>query len=109
MVEIIHISDLHFGSEFVAQYMENIISYVEEVKPDAVICTGDVVHKGRVVQFESFLPFLNQIKEKFIQHFQISQNSINTILKQNLSQEEKINQITSVLKPWHPTIQLDLL
>ncbi|MFX1420630.1 MAG: metallophosphoesterase family protein [Promethearchaeota archaeon] len=64
MVDIIHISDLHFGSEFVLQYMENIISYIEKIKPDAVVCTGDVVHKGRVVQFEGFLPFLNQIKEK---------------------------------------------
>ena len=57
MVEIIHISDLHYGSEFVPEYMENIISYVKESKPDTVICTGDIVHKGRVVQFKNFLPY----------------------------------------------------
>jgi 3',5'-cyclic AMP phosphodiesterase CpdA len=43
--------------------MENIIQYVEEFKPDAVICTGDLVHKGRVIQFKKFLPYLNRIKE----------------------------------------------
>ncbi len=63
MVEIIHISDLHYGSEFVPDYMENIIQYIEEINPDAVICTGDIVHKGRVIQFRKFLPYLNRIKE----------------------------------------------
>ena len=62
MVEIIQISDLHYGSEFVAEYLENIIEYVKEVKPDVVICTGDVVHKGRVVQYENILPYLNRIR-----------------------------------------------
>ena len=45
------------------EYMENIISYVKESKPDTVICTGDIVHKGRVVQFKNFLPYLKRLKE----------------------------------------------
>ncbi|MHA2010282.1 MAG: metallophosphoesterase family protein, partial [Promethearchaeota archaeon] len=63
MVNIIQISDLHYGSEFVPEYMENVIQYIEEIRPDAVICTGDIVHKGRVVQFRKFLPYLDRIKE----------------------------------------------
>jgi len=43
--------------------MENIISYIDRTRPDAVICTGDIVHKGRVVQIKNFLPYLNRIKE----------------------------------------------
>jgi Icc protein len=62
MVEIIQISDLHYGSEFVAEYLENIIDYIKQANPDVVICTGDVVHKGRVVQFENVLPYFNRIK-----------------------------------------------
>ena len=63
MVNIIQISDLHYGSEFVPDYMENIIQYIDEIKPDVVICTGDIVHRGRVIQFKKFLPYLNRIKE----------------------------------------------
>ncbi len=63
MVEIIQISDLHYGSEFVPEYMENVISYIDEVRPDVVVCTGDIVHKGRVVQFRKVIEYINRIKE----------------------------------------------
>lgn len=68
MVEIIHISDLHYGSEFVPEYMENMINYIEETRPDVVVCSGDLIHKGRVVQYKELLPYLERIKEitKFI-------------------------------------------
>ena len=63
MVELIHISDLHYGSEFREDLIENIISYIDKTRPDAVICTGDIVHKGRVVQFKKFQPYLDRIRE----------------------------------------------
>ncbi|MHA1913525.1 MAG: metallophosphoesterase family protein [Promethearchaeota archaeon] len=63
MVDVIQISDLHFGSEFVDQYMENVIEYIKENKPDVVICTGDIIHRGRVVQFNGVLPYINRIKK----------------------------------------------
>lgn len=63
MVEIIQISDLHLGSEFQEEYIENVISYIEEIKPDVVISTGDHVHKGRKAQYKEIAPYLNRIKE----------------------------------------------
>ncbi|MFX0080404.1 MAG: metallophosphoesterase family protein [Candidatus Hodarchaeota archaeon] len=63
MVEIIHISDLHYGSEFVPEYMENIIGFVEDFKPSVVICSGDLVHKGRVIQFKNILPYIERIRK----------------------------------------------
>jgi len=63
LVELIQISDLHYGSEFDPEYMENIISYIKQVQPDVVICTGDIVHKGRIKQFEGILPYIKRIKE----------------------------------------------
>lgn len=63
MVEIIQISDLHYGSEFIPESIENIIKYIEDNKPDAVVCTGDVIHKGRVNQFKGVLPYINRIKD----------------------------------------------
>ncbi|MFX1344667.1 MAG: metallophosphoesterase family protein [Promethearchaeota archaeon] len=63
MVEIIHISDLHYGSEFLPECMENIINYIKDSRPDVVICSGDVIHKGRVVQFRGILPYIERIKK----------------------------------------------
>ena len=63
MVEIIHISDLHFGSEFVPEYMENIIEYIKDTQPGVVICSGDLIHKGRVIQFKGILPYIERIKK----------------------------------------------
>ena len=60
MVEIIQISDLHYGSEFLPDCMENVINYIKEKEPDVVICTGDCVHKGRVRQFKGILPYIQR-------------------------------------------------
>lgn len=66
MVNIIQISDLHFGSgkEFQIKCMENVIQYIEENQNivDMVICTGDLVHKGRPYQYEGLIPFLDRIR-----------------------------------------------
>jgi 3',5'-cyclic AMP phosphodiesterase CpdA len=43
--------------------MENIIDYINQVRPDIVICTGDIVHKGRIRQYEGIAPYINRIKE----------------------------------------------
>ncbi len=63
LVEIIQISDLHYGSEFLPESFENIINYIEDNKPDAVVCTGDLIHKGRIKQLKGILPYINRIKE----------------------------------------------
>jgi 3',5'-cyclic AMP phosphodiesterase CpdA len=42
--------------------MENVIDYIKEKKPDVVICTGDLIHKGRVSQFRAILPYIQRIR-----------------------------------------------
>jgi 3',5'-cyclic AMP phosphodiesterase CpdA len=66
LVELIQISDLHFDSEFKEEYIENVIGYINDTRPDAVICTGDVVHKGRLSQYEGIMPYLKKIKPKLL-------------------------------------------
>ncbi|MFX1236730.1 MAG: metallophosphoesterase family protein [Promethearchaeota archaeon] len=63
MVVIIQISDLHYGSEFVDVYFDNIIKYINENHHDIVICTGDIVHKGRYRQYQKFDAYFNRLKE----------------------------------------------
>ncbi len=63
MVEIVHISDLHYGSEFREDCMENIIKFIESRRPNVVICTGDCVHKGRYIEFKGILPYFQRIRD----------------------------------------------
>jgi len=63
MVEIIQISDLHYDSEFVPEYMENVITYIKDTEPDVVVCTGDIIHRGRITQLKGISPYLKRIKE----------------------------------------------
>ena len=70
MVEIIQISDIHFGSEFREDYFDNVIQYIKDNKPDAVVCTGDIVHKGRYTQYQNIIPYIKRLKES-TKHFMV--------------------------------------
>ena len=63
MVTILQISDLHYGSEFRNSYFDNVAQYIKDNKPDAVICTGDIVHKGRYKQYQNVVPYIQRLKE----------------------------------------------
>ncbi|TFG26172.1 MAG: metallophosphoesterase [Promethearchaeota archaeon] len=63
MVELIQISDLHYGSrEFREECLLNVIDYINENRPDAVICTGDLTHKAKKYQYEDIARYLAEIK-----------------------------------------------
>ncbi len=63
MVELIQISDLHYGSrEFSEDYLLNVIDYINDNKPDAVICTGDLTHKAKKYEYEEIAKYLTKIK-----------------------------------------------
>ncbi|MFX1277404.1 MAG: metallophosphoesterase family protein [Promethearchaeota archaeon] len=63
MVELVHWSDLHFGSsEFKIEYLENFIEYVNNKKPDAVICTGDFTHHARKHEYIQISELIKEIK-----------------------------------------------
>jgi 3',5'-cyclic AMP phosphodiesterase CpdA len=66
MVELIQISDLHYGSnEFNEDCLLNVIDYINDVRPDAVICTGDLTHKAKKYQYEDIAKYLAEIKVPF--------------------------------------------
>ncbi|MHA1726246.1 MAG: metallophosphoesterase family protein [Promethearchaeota archaeon] len=66
MVKIIQISDLHYKNDFREDCMENIINYINNNKPDAVLCTGDIAHKGRVSEYNGICEYLRKIKPKLL-------------------------------------------
>ncbi len=62
MVELIHWSDLHYGSsEFRIDYLESTIEYINEKKPDAVICTGDFTHHARKTEYVEISKLIKKI------------------------------------------------
>ncbi|MGV9173088.1 MAG: metallophosphoesterase family protein [Promethearchaeia archaeon] len=66
-MEIVHISDFHFGSpDFREDCMLSMIDFVNEKRPDMVVCTGDLTHKGRQSQYQGILEYLNRIEVPFI-------------------------------------------
>ncbi len=68
MVNIIHISDLHYKDEFNMSYLDNVIKYINENKAsiDVVVCTGDLTKKGRYYEFEQLAPLLKRIEVPFL-------------------------------------------
>ncbi len=65
MVNLIHISDLHYGDgDYRQEYMDNVIGYINDNKEriDAVVCTGDLTKKGRYYDFEQLAPILKRIE-----------------------------------------------
>lgn len=63
MVRLIQISDLHYGSrEFKEDCLLNVIDFINDNKPDAVICTGDLTHKAKKYQYEDIASYLAEIK-----------------------------------------------
>jgi 3',5'-cyclic AMP phosphodiesterase CpdA len=65
MVNLIHISDLHYGDgDYHQEYMDNVIGYINSNKDkiDAVVCTGDLTKKGRYYDFEQLSPILKRIE-----------------------------------------------
>jgi 3',5'-cyclic AMP phosphodiesterase CpdA len=69
-MEIIHLSDLHYGSaEFKEKCFENIIEYIAGYKSkiDLVIITGDITDHGRYEEYEGIKRYIDRIPtEKLI-------------------------------------------
>ena len=87
MIDIVHISDLHCGSkEFSEEYMLNVVDYINTKKPDLVINTGDIAHKGKEDQYLEIKKYLDTIRVPMIVtpgNHDMKKNGIITI-KQNL-------------------------
>src|SRR5437870_2907485 len=63
MVTLAHISDPHVGSPmFVPNLMNRVIVELNEMEPDAVICTGDLTNEGYRQEFKNWLAYASRIE-----------------------------------------------
>ncbi len=55
---ILHVSDLHFGRNDRPESLEALARLIEDVRPELVIASGDLTHRGRRSQHEQAAAFL---------------------------------------------------
>lgn len=51
-MQLVQISDIHFGSFFIQKVFDSVVNEVNKLKPDAIIVTGDLTDDGLLFQFE---------------------------------------------------------
>jgi Icc protein len=67
LVTIAHISDLHVGSvHFVPNLLNRVIVELNELKPDIVVCTGDITNEGFRGEFKTASAYLEQIESRVV-------------------------------------------
>jgi 3',5'-cyclic AMP phosphodiesterase CpdA len=62
VVTIAHISDPHVGSQhFVPNLMQRVIDELNELEPDAVVCSGDLTTEGYRQEYKAWLAYAERI------------------------------------------------
>ncbi len=59
---ILHISDLHFGRNEKSEPVEALARLIEEMRPELVIASGDLTHRGLRAQHERAAAFLRGLE-----------------------------------------------
>lgn len=59
MIRIVHLADLHFGTEHPAA-LNGAADIIHETKPDAIIVAGDLTQRGKRSEFEAARNWLDQ-------------------------------------------------
>lgn len=61
-MQIVQISDLHIGGLYVQSVFDRVVDEVNELKPDAILVTGDLTDDGLMFQFERARDELNRFE-----------------------------------------------
>src|ERR671925_977217 len=62
VVTIAHISDPHVGSPyFVPNLMNRVIVELNELRPDVVICSGDLTNEGYRQEFKNWVAYADRL------------------------------------------------
>ena len=61
-MEIVQLSDIHFGAQFREDVFAKVIDEVNILSPDAVIITGDLTNEGLKEEYEQCKELVSKIK-----------------------------------------------
>src|ERR687897_25715 len=62
MTRVLHVSDLHFGTKEDPAMERALASLLERIRPELVIASGDLTHRGRRDQHERAARFLRSLE-----------------------------------------------
>ena len=63
---IVHLSDLHVGSQFLPEVFETVVKEVNELNPDVIVITGDLTNEGLKKEYEKCKSLLTKFNTKKI-------------------------------------------
>ena len=63
---LVQISDIHVGSQFQESVFEKVISEVNEIKPDAILISGDLTNEGLIKEYEKCKKLVSRFECKKI-------------------------------------------
>ena len=67
MVTLAHISDPHVGSPFfVPNLMNRVIAEINEMQPDAVVCSGDLTAEGYRQEYKNWVAYAERIQSPIL-------------------------------------------
>lgn len=62
-MNILHISDLHFGEYFVPEVSEALLTQITTLKIDAIVISGDLTQRAKPHEFTAVRDFLQQLPD----------------------------------------------
>jgi len=65
-MQIVQISDLHVGSQFLQEKFDILVDEVNELNPDVIVITGDLTNEGLMSEYEKCKSLLTKFKTKKI-------------------------------------------
>jgi len=63
---LVQLSDIHVGSQFQESVFEKVISEVNELKPDAILISGDLTNEGLIKEYEKCKKLISRFNCKKI-------------------------------------------
>ena len=85
-MQLVQLSDIHFGSFFKQQVFDTVVEEVNKLNPDAIIITGDLTDEDLLFQFE-YAMFWQEIMIIIIQDIWYSRNSFHQNKFMNLMRQ----------------------
>jgi 3',5'-cyclic AMP phosphodiesterase CpdA len=63
VINLLHISDLHFGKPYHAEIGEAVLAFANRLRPDVVVASGDFTQRAREEQFAEARAFLDRLPD----------------------------------------------